>query len=184
MGPLADPSHSDSQEDRGNDSWEVVAVSGTKISLLSSTSGTMLPLCLWPCSPQLASSLSAFTWVRSLVLWAPALKVQLEFSCRNDPLFFWRTCSFPGLPLLGCASPLRVSESSQPQLSSWGPIPEACASIPSALLAAGRCEHMSCFSVEKYHSAQSLWWIFSVLPSEHISHCSPLWGFKASLTRL
>ena len=63
---------------------------------------------------------------------------------------------------------------SQLQPSAGRPIPEAHASAPSAPLAAGRRQHLSCFSVGKYRSAQSPWWIFCFAFRAHVSLCSAL----------
>ena len=38
---------------------------------------------------------------------------------------------------------------------------------------------VSCFLAGKCQPVQSLWWIFSSLPSEHLACCVPLWGSEA-----
>ena len=88
---------------------------------------------------------------------------------------------FPGLPLQCHISPFRVfSWQSTLVLSLWTD-PWGLSLCTQPPLAVGRCEHVSCFSAGKCHLAWSLWWIFSVLPSEHLSRCAPLWGSEIPL---
>ena len=78
--------------------------------LLPSTSGTM-PVSL-SLGLQTKSSSPSFSICLGGVPCSVSVQnqsVALEPSGRNDPLFLWQIESFPGLPLLCCARPLKVS---------------------------------------------------------------------------
>lgn len=184
VGPLADPSHSGSQEDRfPKDSWGVVAVSGAKIVAVSCLL-PLAPCCLSASGPAAHSWLALFQ--HSLVC-LPFFCELLHSKCRVtvflqewsfvflvDPQFSWSASAVLGQPSQGIwkgVSPSPLSEAAflKPALPHPAPrwlqadVSTRAASRLGSTLQRNLCGKFSPFCLQS------------------TSHCSLLWGFKASL---